>query len=124
MPSRQTTDNDSMAADSCVVGSLTSWPLAEVLLWMHQSRRTGMIRIGTGLDAGVLFFRDGHLLRCEWRSAAGEEALIGLLSLTDGHFSLMQRAVPDVRPNIFRPTAELLLQCTIALDERQRPRAV
>lgn len=106
--------------DNCLVGTLANWPLNDLLLWMHNSKRTGMVRVGVGLDAGVVFFREGQLFRCEWGGTFGEPALLELLSIEDGAFSLIQRGVPDARTNIARPTAELLLQCTIALDEDRR----
>jgi len=107
--------------ESCLVGTLSAWPLTELLLWLHQGERTAMLRVGMGLDAGIVFFRGGQLYRCEWGKEGGEQALIGLLGLSDGSFTLIQRAIPDVRPNIQRSTAELLLQCSVALDERRRP---
>lgn len=103
-----------------LVGTLATWPLDDMLLWMHQGKRTGMVRIGTGLEAGVIFFRDGFLFRCEWGGAFGEQALLELMSLEDAAFVLIQRATPDARANVNRPTAELLLQCSIALDEERR----
>ncbi len=108
--------------DSCLVGTLSAWPLADLLLWLHQSERTAMLRVGMGLEAGIIFFRHGQVYRCEWGGIKGEQALIGLLGLADGSFTLIQRAIPDVRPNIARSTPELLLQCAVALDEHRQPR--
>lgn len=104
----------------CLVGTLETWPLADIITWLHQSQRTAMLRVGIGLDAGVLFFKHGELYRCEWGSYGGEQALIGLLNIQSGSFSLIQREPPIARPNIFRPTPELLLQLAVAHDERAR----
>jgi hypothetical protein len=112
------------SADTCLVGTLDTWPLADLLLWMHETRRTGMVRLGAGLDAGVVFFQAGVLFRCEWGELGGEHAIIALLGMTEGSFSIIQRPVPDARPNVSRPTPELLFQCAVALDERRRPQAV
>ena len=115
LPTSQTT---------CLVGSLETWPLSELLAWLHESQRSAMVRIGSGLDAGVLFFREGNLIRCEYKMLRGEEALLCLLDMSHGSFALMQRAGPDVRANIRRPTAELLLQYAVALnDNRHRETA-
>lgn len=112
---------DTNAWDGCLVGTLETWPLADIILWLHQTRRSAMVRIGAGVGAGVLFFRDGNLVRCEWGDAAGEAALLALLALRAGAFSLSQRQPPDAAPNISRPTAELLFHLTVAQDERNRP---
>ncbi len=119
MQNREPTTEDT-SADNCLVGTLSTWPLADLLLWMHQSRRSAMVRIGSGLDAGVIFFREGTLFRCEWGSRHGEEALIALLDVEDGSFSIIQRQIPEARPNVRRATPELLLQCAVAKDERRR----
>src|SRR3954467_15228821 len=98
----QTESNSS--PDGCLVGTLATWPLADLLLWMHQTSRTGMVRVGMGLDAGIVFFRGGFLYRCEGGRVHGEQALISLLGCYDGSFSIIQRSIPDARPNIGRPT--------------------
>ena len=111
---------ESQQWDNCLVGSLETWPLSDVILWLHQGGRSAMVRVGVGIHAGVLFFMNGHLYRAEWGHLAGEQALIALLGLTHGTFTLIQRTPPEARPNIRRPTAELLLQLAVAQDERSR----
>jgi hypothetical protein len=106
--------------DGCLVGTLDTWPLSDIVMWLHQSRRTAMLRVGAGMTAGVLFFKDGELFRCEWGNLGGEQALIALLSLSRASFSLIQREPPEARPNIYRQTPELLLQLAVAMDERRR----
>jgi len=118
----QQTQSDAKAErwTNCLVGTLETWPLSDIILWLHQSRKTAMLRVGLDIRAGVLFFSNGELYRVEWRQRSGEEALIGLLNLTAGPFSLIQRAPPYAQPNIRRPTSELLLQIAVAQDERAR----
>ncbi len=106
--------------DTCLVGMIETWPLVDLLVWLHQSRRTAMVRVGDGFDAGVIFLQDGELARCEWQKQRGEDALVSLLTKKRGSFALIQRAVPEIKPNIRTPTAELLLQCTMGLDENRR----
>lgn len=106
--------------ESCLAGRLEDWPLPDLLHWLHQSGRTAMLRIGDGLDSGVIFFRDGDLYRCELARFGGESALVELLARKAGRFCLIQRQVPEPRRNIQLPTRQLLLQCTVALDERVR----
>ena len=116
-----TTDGilDSVAqAESCLVGQLETWPLSDLLLWISKTGRSAMVRVGVGLEAGVMFFHSGHCFRCEWGSLRGEEAFHALLDLRQGLFSLIQRDVPAPRPNISTPTEHLLLQHAVAQDER------
>ncbi len=108
------------ARDVCLVGTLETWPLVDIITWANQSHRTGMLRIGIGLNAGILFFKDGDLFRVEWGGLFGERALMALLAIRDCSFSLTQRDPPYATPNIRRPTAELLLQLAVARDESAR----
>jgi hypothetical protein len=103
--------------DVSLVGTLETWPLVDIITWANQSQRTGMLRIGLGLNAGILFFKDGDLYRVEWGGLAGEQALLALLSIRGGSFSLIQRDPPLASRNIRRPTPELLLQLAVSQDE-------
>lgn len=107
------------ATDS-LMGDLATWPLSDLLTWLHQGRYTALVRVGHGLAAGVIFFENGELFRCEWGHLRGESALSGLLTLRGGTFSLVRRGIAQAQPNIHRPTPEVLLQCAIAHDEARR----
>ena len=87
-------------SDVTLVGTLETWPLVDIILWANQSHRTGMLRVGVGLNAGILFFKDGDLFRVELGGLGGEQALLALLSIPDGSFSLTNRDPPARRyPN-------------------------
>ncbi len=117
-----TTSTHSTASDdrSCLVGQLEAWPLEEILLWLYQSERSAVLRVGTGREHAMLLVRGGHLSRVEWGTRMGEDALIALFSMPVGAFNLMLREPPDARANVLRPTPELLLQCTFAYEESDR----
>jgi hypothetical protein len=114
-----TTTQSSMPDDrSCLVGQLETWPLEEILLWLYQSERSAVLRIGTGREHAMLLVRAGQLSRVEWGARMGEDALIALFGIPAGAFNLMLRQPPDARPNILRPMPELLLQVALAYDDR------
>ncbi len=50
--------------ETSLMGALETWPLVDIILWLYQTRRSAMLRVGLGLGAGVLFFREGNLFRC------------------------------------------------------------
>ncbi len=102
---------------SCLVGQLEAWPLEEILLWLYQSERSAVLRIGTGRGHAMLMVRSGNLSRVEWGARMGEDALIALFAMPVGAFNLMLREPPDARANVLRPTPELLLQCSFAHGE-------
>src|SRR4051812_6111270 len=105
--SAHTTSHDDR---SCLVGQLETWPLEEILLWLYESERSAVLRIGTGREHAMLLVRGGHLSRVEWGARSGEAALIALFGMPAGAFNLMLREPPDARANVQRPTPELLLQ--------------
>ena len=105
--------------ETCLVGQLETWPLQDLLLWLNKTGRSAMVRIGAGLEAGVIFVRNGHVFRCELGALQGERALFTLLGVTQGVFSLIQRDLPLPQANVFHPTEHLLLQYAVALDHRR-----
>ncbi len=103
-----------------VRGDLATWPLADLLMWLHKTGRSAMLRIGEGLDAGVLFVLNGYLFRVEYANSTGEDALWLLMQLEHASFSLIQRDVPRPQPNVFLPTEQLLLQFSVSIDEQRK----
>jgi hypothetical protein len=104
--------------DGCLVGTLETWPLADMVQWLHQTHGSAMIQVGLGTEAGILCFSQGDLYRCEWGDLVGEEAVMALFALQSGTFSLIHRDLPKTAvPNISLPTAELLFQLAIARGE-------
>jgi hypothetical protein len=103
-----------------LMGDLSEWPLLDTLHWVNQTGHTAMIRVGAGLNAGVLFVKNGQLFRVEWGSLKGEQALASLLTLRAGRFIVIHRDVPDAMPNMRTATQELLLRHTQSQDEHKR----
>ncbi|MBC7792343.1 MAG: DUF4388 domain-containing protein [Clostridia bacterium] len=101
---------------SCLVGQLETWPLDEILLWLYESERSAVLRIGTGREHAMLLVRAGRISRVEWGNRTGEDALIALFGSPAGTFNLMLREPPDAHANVHHQTPELLLQCTLAYE--------
>ena len=94
--------------DHCWTGSLEDMPVTELLEWLHEGSCTAMLRIGEGLGAGVVFFREGQLYRCEWGQRQGLEAVQALMQLSHGTFCLIQRQFPEPKRNVHVATALIL----------------
>ena len=115
---------DNLDGGVSLVGTLETWALEDLLLWLNRSCRTGMVRVGVGLQAGVIFIKSGQIYRCEWGRLRGEKALLALMQVRQGVFSLVQRESPEPKANVFVATEQLLLEAAIALDESRRVRAI
>src|SRR5687767_5104583 len=48
------TSSHAEAKDTCLVGTLESWPLSEICTWLHLTQRSAMLRVGVGLEAGIV----------------------------------------------------------------------
>ena len=104
----------------CVNGSLEDWSLPELLSWLHSTRRSAMLRIGSGLDAGVCFFDRGRLFRVEYMGMAGEEALMELLGINAGGYQLIQRELPRPASNVELETPRLFALTGVSRMARER----
>lgn len=102
---------------SSLLGDLNDWPLIEILEWIVQSRRSALVRVGTGLRASTVFIKSGQVFRVEHGGATGERALYGLVQVTDTRFQVLLRTPPDAHPNVLLPTAELLHRCRTGLEQ-------
>jgi len=94
--------------DPSPVGTLDECSLRDLLGWCQGLRQSAMIRVGLGLEAGVVFVYEGEVFRCEWGHLVGEQALFGLLALRVGTYSLVTREIPRPHANVHTPTADLL----------------
>ncbi len=103
--------------EGCMVGDVDSWPVVDLLLWLNKAGRSGMIRVGEGLEAGVAFFANGFLFRCEYDGLRGTQAVAAMLAINSGTFRVIQRDVPRPRPNVHQDTEELIMSLVIASDE-------
>src|SRR6185437_3276350 len=92
----------------CITGSLQKWSVIELLRWLHVEKRTAMVRVGQGLTGCVVFFREGQLYRCEWGAMRGDDAVMALMELKEGNFTLIQRPFPEPPRNVGLPTSVLL----------------
>ena len=104
--------------DSSFTASAKDWLLVDLLIWLHKGHRTALVRVGTGLHAGVVFFDHGVLYRCEWDDKRGLDALLALCRLGDAELCVMQRQLSGPRANISDPTEEVLAQLQARLAAR------
>jgi hypothetical protein len=94
--------------ERCWSGTLEEWSIRELLEWLHTEKRTAMLRVGEGLDAAVVFFKEGAIYRCEWGVKSGDLGVEALLNLEEGRFCLIQRSFPEPIRNVRQQTAILL----------------
>ncbi|HET6343848.1 MAG TPA: DUF4388 domain-containing protein [Myxococcota bacterium] len=62
-------------------GRIEEWPLWDVMMWLHLSKRTATLRVAVGGHAGSLSFCDGQLARCDFNEDSGVLALDKIMAL-------------------------------------------
>jgi hypothetical protein len=67
-------------------GDLASHPLWEVVQYLGQARKSGVLRVRSLNGAGSIDLRDGGVLEARCQGLRGREALLALLSLEEGGF--------------------------------------
>lgn len=115
---RQVTELD--AGRRSLVGDFRDWPLHEVLSWLSHGRRSALLRVDQAIGRAHVFVRDGQIFRVEAGTETGEAALLTLLTVEKGPFTLMLRTPPDARCNFTLSTGEFLLQAAASMDEWYR----
>ncbi len=101
-------------------GDLESWPLVDLWLWLSRAGRSAGIRVESAGANGWIFMRRGQIASCDARGRLGAPALGTLLQQRQGTFRVSSQLAKLGRPNIFETTEKLLLELSIARDERVR----
>jgi CRP-like cAMP-binding protein len=97
-------------------GSLREFQISDLLQILEQSRKKGRLNIISRDKTGMVSMDGRMILNASYGSDRGEDALIGLLSLTEGKFNYVPQ---DVRPgNIVKPIRFVLMECLRVLDEK------
>jgi DNA-binding response OmpR family regulator len=71
-----------------VTGSLSEMGLPEIVQILWHGRKTGRLKVRAGNDSGEIHFVNGSIYNALWGNLRGEEAVYGMLRLSDGEFVL------------------------------------
>jgi response regulator RpfG family c-di-GMP phosphodiesterase len=102
-----------------VAGSLSEMGLPDIVQVLWHGRKTGSLKIRSGVNAGEIHFVEGAVYNALYANLRGEEAVYAMLALNDGDFSLD----PNVRApqQVVQQSPEaLLLEGMRRLDEGAR----
>jgi DNA-binding response OmpR family regulator len=100
-------------------GSLSDMGLVDLLQTIDVSRKSGVLRLSSGLKRGSVFFNEGRVLDAELGTLSGEAAIYRFLLWSEGEFELDFR---DVRreDKLAVSTQGLLMEGMRRLDEWSR----
>jgi len=99
-----------------LAGKLEIVQITELIQILHQSHKTGQLKLGSGSSSGEILFREGEILSASLGVLRGEPAFYSLIGWEAGTFSFAPGDVP-AEGDIKRPTMLLLLEGMRLKDE-------
>ncbi len=100
----------------CFRGDLREIPPFAVLQTLEMGRKTGLLRVDSGLGPGRLWLGDGTPIHAETKSQRGFEAAIEIVGASSGSFNFEPGGVAPER-TIDTTVTHLLLEASRRLDE-------
>jgi len=108
--------------ESGLSGKLSMMALAELVQTLHNSRKTGVLRVKSADDEGEIHFAEGNVRHAQLGNTGGEEAFYQLLTWAEGSF-VFKGGTAEAEPTIFRATMGLLMEGMRRQDELRKMRA-
>ena len=98
-------------------GSLSEMGLVDLLQTIDISRKSGVLELSNGEQAGTVYFTGGRLVHAESGLLSGERAIYRFLVWSEGEFDLEFRAVTPEAETIQTSTQGLLMEGMRRVDE-------
>jgi two-component system chemotaxis response regulator CheY len=108
--------------DQGLSGQLSMMALAELVQTLHNTQKTGLLRVKSDVDEGEIYFDEGAVRHAKVGSQEGEEAFYQLVTWADGSF-VFEVGEHDVEAAVFRSTMGLLMEGMRRQDELRKMRA-
>ncbi len=102
-----------------VSGSLLEMSLPDMVQVLWHGRKTGSLKIRSGMNQGEIHFVGGAIYNALWATLRGEEAFYAMLKLADGDFALDPNFTAPQQVIMDSPEA-LLLEGMRRMDEGGR----
>ncbi|MCX7887782.1 MAG: DUF4388 domain-containing protein [Verrucomicrobiae bacterium] len=122
-PAAQTVSLPSATVPGMFRGSLKEIALLDVLQLLSSTRKSGVLIVKSGTEAGEIFLHDGRIYYARMRDGRGADprkVLYRLLRWTSGSFELEKSDLRQFANPITEPTDVLLLEGARQLDELAR----
>ncbi|MHC5057194.1 MAG: response regulator [Planctomycetota bacterium] len=108
--------------DQGLSGRLSMMALAELVQTLHNSQKTGLLRVKNSDEEGEIYFLGGNVRHARLAGKEGEEAFYQLVTWADGTF-VFEVGEQEAEPAIFRSTMGLLMEGMRRQDELRKMRA-
>lgn len=103
-----------------MVGSLSHMSMTELFTTLEYNGKTGILSISHSDAEGKVFFKDGNIIRCEYKGLLNLEAIYRLLKLQEGVFEFVAKDLSSRPSEIPLTTQQILLEYARGLDKRSQ----
>lgn len=101
-----------------LTGSLTQWPMAELLRMLSTSGQSGRLEVTSGTQRADVYLEGGELVHAALGLQRGEPVVTGILGWTKGIFSFSPGSAP-VEATITRELEVILSESQATMVERE-----
>jgi len=103
---------------SLLEGNLSAYPYWELLQFLHQGEKSGRLTLACHRKPADLVLRQGQIAESRFGELRGEEAIIAMLRLEEGHFRFVPgQSAPVELPRQETDVATLLMEEAWLRDE-------
>ncbi|HEX4825323.1 MAG TPA: response regulator [Candidatus Polarisedimenticolaceae bacterium] len=104
-------------ADALLAGSVEHLAISDLLQILSLNGKDGLVQLSEGDLSGLIAFDRGRIVHAETGSCRGTKALFRMLGWTAARFRVLPRPASFTDASITAPTAGILMDGLVALDE-------
>ncbi len=97
-------------------GNLKELPIIDMLQILAQAQKEGVLRISAGDKSGHISIRDGNIMDASFMNHTGEDAIVELFGLSEGHFNYEPQKITTEAMS--EPVTFIILEVIRLIDER------
>lgn len=97
-------------------GNLKELAIIDMLQILAQAHKEGVLRINAGDQSGIISICDGKIMDASFMDFTGEDALVELFTLTEGHFNYVPQEVASGAMS--KPVNYIIFEVIRLIDER------
>ncbi|MEK7485698.1 MAG: DUF4388 domain-containing protein, partial [Planctomycetota bacterium] len=104
---------------NAMIGSLSSMSITELFTTLESNQKTGILTVTDGVNEGRVFFREGKVIRCEFRGILNMNCIYKILKLKEGGFEFASKELNRMPDEIPLTTQQILFEFARNMDERR-----
>lgn len=104
---------------NAMIGSLSSMSITELFTTLENNQKTGLLTVTDGANEGKVFFREGKVIRSEFRGTLNMNCIYKILKFKEGAFEFTSKDLKNIPDEIPLTTQQILFEFARNIDERR-----